>query len=68
MNDGRIPDGRARSGSRAGTRCVPHAVLTLSAAGGYTVSVRAPVVAPYGADRLCHAFPEGGGRDGGGRH
>lgn len=41
-----------------------HAVLTLSASGGYTVSVRAPVAAPYGADRLCRAFPEGGGREG----
>ncbi|RQS58807.1 acetyltransferase [Burkholderia sp. Bp8986] len=41
-----------------------HAVLTSSASGGYTVSVRAPVAAPYGADRLCRAFPEGGGREG----
>ncbi|VWC74286.1 phosphoesterase [Burkholderia aenigmatica] len=41
-----------------------HAVLTLAAGGGYTVSVRAPVAAPHGADRLCRAFPEGGGREG----
>ncbi|AWV05540.1 acetyltransferase (plasmid) [Burkholderia sp. JP2-270] len=39
-----------------------HAVLTFAAAGGYTVSVRAPVAAPVDADRLCRAFPEGGGR------
>ncbi|RQZ59494.1 acetyltransferase [Burkholderia cepacia] len=40
-----------------------HAVLTVAAGGRYTVSVRAPVAAPYGADRLCRAFPDGGGRE-----
>jgi hypothetical protein len=39
-----------------------HAVLTPDAAGGYTVSVRAPLDRPSGADRLCGAFPGGGGR------
>ncbi|AOL05547.1 MULTISPECIES: acetyltransferase [Burkholderia] len=41
-----------------------HAVLTFSPGGGYTVSVRAPVIAPRGADRLCRNFPRGGGREG----
>lgn len=39
-----------------------HAVLTLNARGGYTISVRAPLSAMHGADRLCRLFPEGGGR------
>ena len=26
------------------------------------MSVRAPLAAPYGADRLCRQFPQGGGR------
>lgn len=41
-----------------------HAVLTIAPGGGYTVSVRAPLAAPRGADRLCRAFPGGGGREG----
>ncbi|MEW5708025.1 MAG: acetyltransferase [Pseudomonadota bacterium] len=39
-----------------------HAVLVPSVAGGYTVSVRAPVAHPRGADALCRQFPSGGGR------
>jgi hypothetical protein len=39
-----------------------HAVLTATA-GGYAVSVRAPVAAPRGADELCRRFA-GGGRQG----
>ena len=39
-----------------------HAILTLNAQGGYTVSVRAPQVKPTGADALCREFPTGGGR------
>jgi len=40
-----------------------HAVLTPSAAGGYTVSVRAPRARPIGADAFCRQFG-GGGRAG----
>jgi hypothetical protein len=39
-----------------------HAILTPAAQGGYTVSVRAPLAAPAGADVLCREFPHGGGR------
>lgn len=39
-----------------------HAVLTVRARGGYTVSVRAPLAHPYGADALCRRFAGGGGR------
>jgi hypothetical protein len=39
-----------------------HAILTPNAQGGYTVSVRAPRVAPAGADALCRQFASGGGR------
>lgn len=39
-----------------------HAVLTVNAQGDYTVSVRAPLTAPYGADALCRLFASGGGR------
>ncbi|CAE6937478.1 acetyltransferase [Paraburkholderia domus] len=39
-----------------------HAVLTVSGQGGYTVSVRAPLANPYGADELCRRFASGGGR------
>jgi len=42
-----------------------HAVLTVRS-DGYTVSVRAPVSDPRGADALCRAFPGGGGRAGAG--
>ena len=37
-----------------------HAVLTGNAAGGYTVSVRAPRTRPTGADALCRPFGGGG--------
>lgn len=39
-----------------------HAVLTPNAAGGYTVSVRAPQAFPTGADEVCRRFATGGGR------
>ena len=39
-----------------------HAVLTADGGGGYSVSVRAPVAAPKGADIVCRQFPSGGGR------
>lgn len=38
-----------------------HAILTRRAE-GYTVSVRAPLAAPTGADELCRRFDSGGGR------
>lgn len=38
-----------------------HAVL-VGGSGGYTVSVRAPLEKPYGADALCAKFETGGGR------
>jgi hypothetical protein len=38
-----------------------HAILTRRSA-GYTVSVRAPLAAPTGADELCRRFDSGGGR------
>ncbi len=41
-----------------------HAVITPDDAGCYTVSVRAPLARPDGADALCRAFPGGGGRRG----
>jgi hypothetical protein len=40
-----------------------HAVL-VTKPGGYTVSVRAPVTRPSGADELCSRFDTGGGRKG----
>ena len=39
-----------------------HAVLTHHQDGGYTVSVRAPLNRPQGADSLCLGFATGGGR------
>lgn len=39
-----------------------HAVLTARPAGGYVVSVRAPLNAKSGADVLCSQFDTGGGR------
>lgn len=39
-----------------------HAILTPNAQGGYTVSVRAPLATPRGADLLCRQFATGGGR------
>ncbi len=39
-----------------------HALLSANASGGYTVSVRAPVARPTGADDLCRRFATGGGR------
>ncbi|MBT0569325.1 acetyltransferase [Curvibacter sp. CHRR-16] len=41
-----------------------HAVLTPNSSGCYTVSVRAPISRPHGADVLCLRFPSGGGRTG----
>jgi hypothetical protein len=41
-----------------------HAVLTTNADGSYTVSVRAPLANPRGADELCRTFPGGNGRVG----
>ncbi len=38
-----------------------HAILTRRS-GGYTVSVRAPLATPTGADELCRRFDSGGGR------
>lgn len=39
-----------------------HALLSPNSGGGYTVSVRAPLARPSGADDLCRQFPGGGGR------
>jgi hypothetical protein len=39
-----------------------HAVYCASPGGGYTVSVRAPLARPAGADCLCRRFTGGGGR------
>jgi hypothetical protein len=39
-----------------------HALLTRLPEGGFVVSVRAPLIAPEGADALCRQFPTGGGR------
>lgn len=39
-----------------------HAILTSLPAGGFLVSVRAPLSRPDGADVLCRQFPSGGGR------
>ena len=39
-----------------------HALLTRLPGGGFVVSVRAPLIAPDGADALCRQFPTGGGR------
>ncbi len=41
-----------------------HAVFTVNQYGDYTVSVRAPVSNPQGADMLCLQFATGGGRKG----
>ena len=40
------------------------AMVLVTKAGGYTVSVRAPVSNPQGADELCSRFESGGGRKG----
>ncbi len=40
-----------------------HAIL-IWRAGGFSVSVRAPLAAPRGADALCRQFDSGGGREG----
>jgi len=40
-----------------------HAILSPNSSGDYTVSVRAPVAKPVGADELCRQFPSGGGRN-----
>lgn len=39
-----------------------HAVITPSRSGDYTISVRAPLANPEGADTLCMSFETGGGR------
>lgn len=39
-----------------------HALLTLLPAGGYRISVRAPLATKSGADDLCRQFASGGGR------
>ncbi|MBL8497525.1 acetyltransferase [Nitrosomonas sp. JL21] len=39
-----------------------HAVMTPNHAGNYTVSVRASLIDPQGADQLCLQFDTGGGR------
>lgn len=39
-----------------------HAVVTEKEAGGYLVSVRAPLNNKTGADEICRQFPSGGGR------
>jgi hypothetical protein len=39
-----------------------HAILSPNSQGGYTVSVRAPMARPSGADTLCRQFATGGGR------
>ncbi|PWQ92532.1 DHH family phosphoesterase [Leucothrix pacifica] len=39
-----------------------HAVITEREAGGYLVSVRAPLNNKTGADEICRQFPSGGGR------
>lgn len=39
-----------------------HAVITIDGAGGYKISVRAPLANPQGADMLCMKFETGGGR------
>lgn len=39
-----------------------HALLSPNTGGGYTVSVRAPIARPTGADALCRSFATGGGR------
>ncbi len=39
-----------------------HALLTRLPAGGFVVSLRAPLTRRQGADELCRRFPTGGGR------
>jgi hypothetical protein len=41
-----------------------HAIFTTNQQGDYTVSVRAPIAKPQGADTLCLKFATGGGRKG----
>lgn len=41
-----------------------HAVLTCQASGNFTVSIRAPITRPHGADIVASAFAGGGGRAG----
>jgi hypothetical protein len=43
-----------------------HAVLVPRAAGGWQVSVRAPLDRPRGASAFCRRYPTGGGREGAG--
>jgi len=41
-----------------------HAVVVPNAAGGFTVSMRAPRDIPYSADAIARTYPTGGGREG----
>jgi hypothetical protein len=41
---------------------VAHAVLSINGQGSYTVSLRAPLASPTGADAVCRRFQTGGGR------
>ncbi len=61
------PWARRMSGSLANDWARAHpdralAVLSHNARGNFTVSVRAPVARPEGADALCRQFASGGGR------
>jgi hypothetical protein len=44
------------------TPSLAHAVLTTNHQGGFTVSLRAPITSPTGADAVCRGFTTGGGR------
>jgi len=44
------------------TPSLAHAVLTTNHHGGFTVSLRAPIAEPVGADAICRRFATGGGR------
>jgi len=43
---------------------IAHAVLSVNEQGTYTVSLRAPLASPAGADAVCRQFATGGGRAG----
>lgn len=45
------------------TPSLAHAVLTTNDHAGFTVSLRAPIAAPAGADAVCRRFATGGGRE-----
>ena len=44
------------------TPSLAHALLTANEHGAFTVSLRAPIAAPAGADAVCRRFATGGGR------